>query len=580
MKRYRTAFFSVLFWIITVAFFALTGYYLIMGADSKISETADPELNVKWYLANNIEVDPDNHSFYSVIADDNSFSIRHESERAIPDARLAFEAAFADVEVFLNDKSIYYTKDHLDAAVSRLFTFDAPTPGLHFVDFGDIADGDVIRVDVKLYYNDGTDGISRLMYGESENVLNALIKNDSLGFFLCAVLFSFGVIMLAVRFSSRRNVLTSGFEYVAFFAFFSAVFSFLRSLLVSMDTGLSSNVTYILSCLTFLLMFLPLILFFAENMTFRSSQNFLFADSVFQVLCVAASVILSIIGIADLHTTRFYAEIIGIVQFLIIFVLLIVDFVKKIERRNSDLTFLIIYAIFLAILVTEQLFDIGSAIPIMYVAGCLFLIVAITIVRVRMTSETLQSVTETEKIGKLAFEDGLTGVGNTAAFRKKLSHLEVVKINYKTIAIVQFDINNLKTINDTLGHEMGDKLITDGSAMISGIFGKIGDVYRTGGDEFVAIICGDKAASLCNIAIANFEAAMDEYNSDTTHKFKLQVAYGVEYYSSDTDRRYTTLRQIQKMADEKMYKKKREMKEAAKKAAAESGVAYIDQGIR
>ena len=580
MKRYRTAFFSILFWIIAVAFFALMGYYLITGVDSKIGERADPELNVKWYVSNNIEIDPDNHSFYSVIAEDNTFSIYHESECELSDARLAFETAFADVEIFLNDKSVYSTKDHSDLAVSRLFTFDAPTPELHFVDFGSIAKGDVIRADVVLYYNDGTDGISGLMYGEAEDVTDALVKNDSLGFFLCAVLFSFGVIMLAVRFASRRNGLTSGIEYIAFFAFFSAVFAFLRSLLISMDTGLSSDITYILSCLTFLLMFLPLILFFAENMTFRSTQNFLFADSVLQVLCVAVSVILSVIGVADLHTTHFYAEIIGIAQFLIILILLIVDFAKKIERRNSDLTLLIIYAIFLAISVTEQLFDVGSMIPILYVAACLFLIIAIAVARARMVSETLQSITETEKIGKLAFEDGLTGVGNTAAFRKKLSHLEVVKINYKTIAIVQFDINNLKTINDTLGHEMGDKLITDGSSMISRIFGKIGDVYRTGGDEFVAIICGDKAASLCDSAINNFEAAMDEYNSDTAHKFKLQVAYGVEYYRSDTDKRYTTLRQIQKMADEKMYRKKREMKEAAKKAAAESGIAYIDQGIR
>ena len=580
MKRYRTAFFSVLFWIISVAFFALVGYYLIIGAYSKENETADPELNVKWYMANNIEIDPDNHTFYSVMVEDNTFSIYHEADNALSDARLAFEAVFIDAEIFLNDKSVYSTKDHSDTAVSRLFTFDAPTPELHFVDFGSISRGDVIRADVQLYYNDGTDGISRLLFGNAEDVSEALVKNDSLGFFLCTVLFSFGVIMLVVRLASRRNVLTLGLEYIALFAFLSTVFSLLRSLIISMDTGLSGDVTYILSCLTFMLMFLPLILFFAENMTFRSLQNFLFADFVFQVLCVAASVILSIIGTANLHTTHFYAEIIGIVQFLIILILLIADFTKKIERRNSDLTLLILYVIFLAISVTEQLFNTGSKIPIMYVAGCLFFIVSITVVRVRMASATLQSVTETEKIGKLAFEDGLTGVGNTAAFRKKLSHLEVVKINYKTIGIVQFDINNLKTINDTLGHEMGDKLITDGSSMISRIFGKIGDVYRTGGDEFVAVICGDKADILCDKAINDFEAAMDEYNSDTTHKFMLQVAYGVEYYRSDTDRRYTTLRQIQKMADEKMYKKKREMKDAAKKAASENGTAYIDQGIR
>lgn len=448
------------------------------------------------------------------------------------------------------------------------------------MNIGSISAGDVIKIDVHLYYSDGTDGISELVFGEANDVTDALMKNDLLGLCLCAMLLALGVIMLVMRFSSRRNVLTSGFEHMALFAFFSAAFSFFNSPLLCQKIGFTSDITFILYCLSFALMFLPLILFFAENMTMRASQNFLFADSVFQTVFIAASVTLAVIGIADLRTTHFYIEIIGCVQFALILIMLVLDFVKKIERRNSDLTLLIIYAVFLAIAIMEQFIDLSNAIPVMWLAACLFFMIAVAVIKVRSVSERLESVTETEKIGKLAFEDGLTGVGNTAAFRRKLSHLEVVKINYKTIAIVQFDINNLKTINDNLGHEMGDKLITDGSAMISRIFGKIGDIYRTGGDEFVAIICGDKAASLCDEAINDFEEAMEEYNSDSSHKFKLQVAYGVEYYRSDTDKRYVSLRQIQKKADEKMYNKKREMKAAMKGAIAENVIVRTDQNVR
>lgn len=567
MKRQKTSFFSIVFWIISVAFLVFFGYCVKIGIDASINEADSADLDVKWRLTNNdVEIDPDDHSYYSVVADDNIISIYHEAEFAVKDARLVFKTAFADAEVFLNDKSVYSGNDGSDTQEDSIFPLNAPPPKMHFVDFIGISQGDVIRVDVRLYYNDGTDGISGVMYGTAENVSDALAKSEILGIAFCTALFAFGIILLAVRFSAHSNVLTSGLQYIAFFAFFAALFSLLHSQAISSAIGFSGDITYTLYCLTFLIMFLPQTLFFAENMTFRISKTVLYIDSVFQILCIGAVVALAVTEIADMHVTHFYAEIIGIAQFLIILIMLIFDFAKKVERWNSDLTLLIIFVVFSAIAIVGQLLGFSGDIPFAWLAACIFLVIAVTVIKVRSTSERLKSVKETEKIGKLAFEDGLTGVGNTAAFRKKLSHLEVVKINYKTIGIVQFDINNLKTINDNLGHEMGDKLITDGSSLISRIFGKIGDVFRTGGDEFVAIICGDKAPALCSSAIAEFELAMDEYNSDPTHKFKLQVAYGVEYYRSDSDKRFTSLRQIQKLADEKMYDKKRQMKAAAQSA--------------
>lgn len=184
----------------------------------------------------------------------------------------------------------------------------------------------------------------------------------------------------------------------------------------------------------------------------------------------------------------------------------------------------------------------------------------VLIINMRKVAHILQLSNEVEEMGKAAFTDALTGIGNTAAFNKKIAHLEVVKLNYNSIVIVQFDINNLKTINDNLGHEQGDKLIRDGSAIIYKVFGKIGNVYRTGGDEFVCIICGNDAITLCYNAMASFDMAIDEYNSDESHKFILQIAYGSEYYSGEDDRRYMTLKEIQKKADSNMYKKKSEMK--------------------
>lgn len=53
--------------------------------------------------------------------------------------------------------------------------------------------------------------------------------------------------------------------------------------------------------------------------------------------------------------------------------------------------------------------------------------------------------------------------------------------------MIVFDINNLKIINDTLGHDFGDILIIDSCKLICKVF-KRSPVYRIGGDEFVVIL--------------------------------------------------------------------------------------------
>ena len=53
---------------------------------------------------------------------------------------------------------------------------------------------------------------------------------------------------------------------------------------------------------------------------------------------------------------------------------------------------------------------------------------------------------------------------------------------------ISMDVNGLKSVNDTLGHEAGDELIKGASECMHKCFGSYGKVYRTGGDEFVALI--------------------------------------------------------------------------------------------
>jgi diguanylate cyclase (GGDEF)-like protein len=87
-----------------------------------------------------------------------------------------------------------------------------------------------------------------------------------------------------------------------------------------------------------------------------------------------------------------------------------------------------------------------------------------------------------------AYSDALTGVGNTAAYTEKTEQLsEEITNGSASFAIGIFDVNGLKQINDTYGHEAGDRAIIDATEALVETFG-LERVFRVGGDEFIVVM--------------------------------------------------------------------------------------------
>ncbi len=98
---------------------------------------------------------------------------------------------------------------------------------------------------------------------------------------------------------------------------------------------------------------------------------------------------------------------------------------------------------------------------------------------------------ERDKAHNVAMTDPLTGVKSKHAFLLQQKEIDAA-IEGGTVdefAVVVCDVNGLKVINDTLGHKAGDEYIQSACRMICEIF-QHSPVYRTGGDEFVAILRG------------------------------------------------------------------------------------------
>ena len=89
------------------------------------------------------------------------------------------------------------------------------------------------------------------------------------------------------------------------------------------------------------------------------------------------------------------------------------------------------------------------------------------------------------ELNNMSYNDQLTGLGNRYALNKYMSTVD----ESRSLGIVYCDVTGLKKVNDTEGHEMGDKLLRNACESLRRVFGDYG-LFRIGGDEFLAAANG------------------------------------------------------------------------------------------
>jgi diguanylate cyclase (GGDEF)-like protein len=160
---------------------------------------------------------------------------------------------------------------------------------------------------------------------------------------------------------------------------------------------------------------------------------------------------------------------------------------------------------------------------------------------------------------KMADTDTLTGLNNRNALVFDEYRYNEYTRNGRKMAVVMFDVNDLKYVNDTYGHDKGDSLITTAAQIIKDSFGELGRCHRTGGDEFIAVLDCEDVEESYDKALKTFLKNIRKYNKENKNNgFELEIAYGV--HMSDEE----TVGAMRHKADELMYIKKKEMKKDRK----------------
>jgi diguanylate cyclase (GGDEF)-like protein/PAS domain S-box-containing protein len=159
------------------------------------------------------------------------------------------------------------------------------------------------------------------------------------------------------------------------------------------------------------------------------------------------------------------------------------------------------------------------------------------------------------QLQKLAYTDPLTNLHNRAAFIEMFGHaLAKAKRRYNRCALLYLDLDRFKTINDTLGHDIGDKVLIESAERLNQAVRNEDEVARLGGDEFIVLLEDIRQDDAPARVARKIISLLGQPINVEPHVLHVTASVGIAVYPHDGQDSTTLL----KNADTAMYMAKRE----------------------
>ncbi len=153
-----------------------------------------------------------------------------------------------------------------------------------------------------------------------------------------------------------------------------------------------------------------------------------------------------------------------------------------------------------------------------------------------------------EQLLYLSLHDSLTGLYNRTYFSTEIARLETQPL--RPIGLIVCDVDGLKLINDTLGHEAGDALLMEAARMIRKSLRRSDFVARIGGDEFAVILYDCTTEGLERVVTRIKENIKELNEKDAAIPLSISMGFAVRKASAQT------MEELFKEADDNMYREK------------------------
>jgi diguanylate cyclase (GGDEF)-like protein/PAS domain S-box-containing protein len=139
-----------------------------------------------------------------------------------------------------------------------------------------------------------------------------------------------------------------------------------------------------------------------------------------------------------------------------------------------------------------------------------------------------ERVEEQRRLEKLAYFDELTGLPNRTVLQDRLSHaLSKARRNGTAIAVLFVDLDQFKSVNDTLGHAAGDELLRVTADRIRSCLRECDTVVRLAGDEFIVVLEELHEGLMAHVAADKLMAAIVRPLLLNQHRINITCSIGV-----------------------------------------------------
>ena len=161
-----------------------------------------------------------------------------------------------------------------------------------------------------------------------------------------------------------------------------------------------------------------------------------------------------------------------------------------------------------------------------------------------------------KSLRRISFSDTLTGLYNRNFFEEEMNRLSDGR--YAPLGIFVFDVDGLKFINDTLGHESGDNSLMSLAGILKENFRSSDIIARIGGDEFAVLLPNIDQARMQSI-VRRVKSSVEQFNSDKTH-IPLSMSMGQAVSEQGSPDIWALFRE----ADNRMYREKMQREQSSR----------------
>lgn len=471
-----------------------------------------------------------------------------------------------DCELFFRVKNLnvaVYKDDVLYRDFGREFSdmnAGYKCPGTYFVRVPVYREdsGSEIRIAIENpYQGDSSCNIKSMYLGDGDAIIRAKVFEMLPGFCTSVLIILIGCILGLLSVTLRKyNRSNSSLLSLGLFAFVIGIWSATETKLLHLLIGYTA-IIHLVTSLSLILIAVPIFLFFRTRKEATDKISAILV-SVLTTIGFFISVILHFTGIRDLHETITIAHIVIVIGCLFTLYYAFQAF-RKSHFKDFAFWGLLIIAVFSIVdivLYYKQITADNSTFVRFGVLGYVTLLAAQLLESyVRTYSENVRA----DMLLQMAYSDVLTGFYNRNSFISDIKEIDRSLDGHKGRAVLVFDLNCLKYINDTMGHTMGDNALKEAAGYIRQSFGSIGKCYRIGGDEYTVV--SDKAISeqeLDGLYQGFREQVISRNNGPHEDRpYPLYIAFGCDVIGGSAESAMDTFNS----ADARMYENKQKLKE-------------------